>query len=53
MDSPREGKTIDRAIDIALDNIGIINEIQTTKKTYEDAECFLAEIKSEREGVKQ
>lgn len=46
-----EGSAIDRAIDIALDNIGIINEIQTAKKTYEDAERFLAEIKSEREGA--
>lgn len=46
-----EGSAIDRAIDIALDNIGIINEIQTAKKTYEDADKFLAEIKSEREAA--
>jgi len=46
-------ESVDKAIDVALDNIGIINEIQTAKKTYEDAERFLADIKSEREGRSQ
>jgi len=40
-------KAIDRAIDSALKNIGIINEIQSAKKTYDDARRFLAVIQNE------
>jgi len=46
-------ESVDKAINVALDNIGIINEMQTAKKTYEDAERFLADIKSERESRSQ
>lgn len=48
-----EESVIDLAIDTALDNIGIINEIQTAKKTYADAKTFLADIKNERQKNNQ
>lgn len=40
-------REIDRAIDSALNNIGIVNEIQSAKKTYDDARRFLAVIENE------
>lgn len=43
---------VDEAVDIALENIGIVNEINTAKQTYESAEAFLAAIRKEREGAK-
>lgn len=48
-----EESAIDAAIDAALDNIGIINEIETAKKTYADAKTFLANIRNERERNSQ
>ncbi len=39
---------VDEAITLALDNVGIIAEIETAKKTYEDAEKFLASVKENR-----
>jgi len=39
---------VDNAITMALDNVGIIAEIDTAKKTYEDAEKFLASVKENR-----
>lgn len=43
-----EPKSLVRAADVALDNIGIINEIETAKQTYADAEKFLAQVKEQR-----
>ena len=39
---------VDDAITLALNNVGIINEIETAKRTYEEAEKFLAQVKEDR-----
>ncbi len=45
-----EPEDTDRAIEIALDNVGIINEIETAKTTYADSKKFLAQVKDGRAG---
>lgn len=39
---------VDRSIEIALDNVGIHNEIQTAVATYEGARRFLAQVRAAR-----
>ena len=43
-------KSVDRAIDIALDNVGIIHEIETAKQTYKNADEFLAVVRKQRKA---
>lgn len=43
-----EPEVVDEAIEIALENVGIINEIDTAVRTYDEAEKMLAVLKSER-----
>lgn len=43
-----EPEDVDEAINIALDNVGIINEIETAKQTYENSHRFLAEVRKKR-----
>jgi AAA+ superfamily predicted ATPase len=45
-----EPEDVDQAIGIALDNVGIINEIETAKTTYAESKKFLAQVKKERGG---
>ncbi len=40
--------SLKHALDMALDNVGIINEIDTAKRTYEEADKFLAQVKENR-----
>ena len=43
-----ESEEVDEAINIALDNVGIINEIETAKSTYANSHRFLAEVRKKR-----
>ena len=43
-----EPEVVSDAIDVALENVGIINEIDTAVRTYDDAEKMLAVLKNER-----
>ncbi len=44
-----EPEVLEAAVEVALSNIGIINEIATAKQSYADAEVFLAQVKEERD----
>jgi len=48
-----EPDVVDEAIEIALGNVGIINEIDTAVRTYADAEKMLATLKDERVKAKK
>lgn len=46
-----EPEVLEAAVEHALSNIGIINEIDVAKKSYADSEIFLAQVKAERNNA--